>query len=254
MKEYLLGLIKDKKRMDGRGLSTYREPITIETGISKKAEGSARVKIGNTEVNVGVKMELGTPYPDSPDEGTIIVTAELIPLSNPNFESGPPGIQATELARIVDRGIRESHYLDFKKLCVKKGEKIWMVLIDIYSINDEGNLFDAAALGAIAALRDAKVPVIKDDKVQYGELTAKKLPLDKEAPILMTIHKLGDEFIVDPISAEEEAVSARLSIAIKGDRICAMQKGGADGLSLPEVEKAIDLAYTQVEELKKALK
>jgi len=90
-------------------------------------------------VFAGVKLEIGTPYPDTPDEGGLMINTELIPLSNPEFESGPPGIQAIELSRVVDRGIRESKAIDMKKLCIEPKEKVWTVIVDIIPINDEGN-------------------------------------------------------------------------------------------------------------------
>src|SRR3990167_1904107 len=149
LRSHIIGLLNAGVRLDGRKLTDYRGPIEIERGIIKTAEGSARVRIGETEVMVGVKLEVGEPYPDTPGEGTIIVGAELLPMSNPEFELGPPGIQAIELARVVDRGIRESKALDFKKLCIKEGENIWMVIIDICPLNDDGNLIDAAVLATL---------------------------------------------------------------------------------------------------------
>src|SRR3990167_7617811 len=131
LRSHIISLLNADTRLDGRKLTEYRTPIEVEYGVVKTAEGSARVKIGDTEVIAGVKMEVGEPYPDTPDEGTLIVGAELIPLSNPDFESGPPSIEAVELSRVVDRGLRESHAVDFGKLCIKKGEKVWTILLDI---------------------------------------------------------------------------------------------------------------------------
>ncbi|MEM2935884.1 MAG: RNA-binding protein, partial [Candidatus Bathyarchaeia archaeon] len=48
------------KRLDERGLTDYRE-IRIERGIVERAEGSARVHLGKTEVMVGVKIDKGEP-------------------------------------------------------------------------------------------------------------------------------------------------------------------------------------------------
>src|SRR3989344_7084886 len=101
--DYIRSLIEKGKRIDGRKLDEFRK-IIIETNISKNSAGSARCRMGETEVIVGVKFDVGEPYPDNPDEGTIIVTAELIPLASPDFESGPPSPKSVELARIVDRG------------------------------------------------------------------------------------------------------------------------------------------------------
>src|SRR3989338_251252 len=153
IKKYLL----ENKRIDARSPGEFRE-MTIETGVSKNAEGSARVKIGKTEVLVGVKMDVSEPYPDSPGKGNLMVTVELLPLSSPDFESGPPRFPAIELGRVIDRGIRESKVIELEKLCIREKEKVWTVFIDIYSINDDGNLLDAAGIGAIAALKNARMP------------------------------------------------------------------------------------------------
>src|SRR3989338_7450214 len=107
-KETIYQLASEGKRMYGRSLEEYRKPIEIETDISWTAEGSARVRIGDTVVLAGVKMALEKPYNDTPDEGGIMVNAELLPLSSPDFEPGPPSIDGIELARVTDRGIREA--------------------------------------------------------------------------------------------------------------------------------------------------
>ncbi len=69
-KQTLNKMFAEGKRFDGRGLLDSRD-FEVEYDISYKAEGSARVKMGKTEVIVGVKMQLGEPYPDSPDKGTL---------------------------------------------------------------------------------------------------------------------------------------------------------------------------------------
>ena len=72
IKQYL----EEGKRFDGRGLEDFRD-IIIEKDVSNQAEGSVRVKMGKTEVIVGIKMNVGEPYPDSPNKGNLMVTAEL---------------------------------------------------------------------------------------------------------------------------------------------------------------------------------
>lgn len=140
-------LIQDK-RLDGRGLLDYRE-IKFETGIVEKANGSALVSLGKTKVMVGIKVESGTPFPDSPEEGVLTVNAELVPLASPSFETGPPGEKSIELARVVDRGIRESKSIDTKKLCIVPGKKVFIVFVDIYILDHDGNLFDAPSCESV---------------------------------------------------------------------------------------------------------
>jgi len=252
LKKHLLKYYKDGVRFDGRKIGEYR-PVKVEYGVSESAEGSARVTIGGTVVIAGVKMALETPYSDTPDKGNLMVNAELLPLSSPDFEAGPPGIQAIELARVTDRGIRESKAIDVKKLCLKAGEKVWSVMIDICSVNDEGNLFDAAGLAAIAALKDTRFPKLDGDVVNYEEKTDTPIPLDKE-PVSITVLKIGDQLIVDPVSEEEKVADARLTIAVCEDgTVSAMQKGGDTPLSVEEVDKMVELAVKTSGELRKSL-
>lgn len=253
-KDYISSLLKQGIRVDGRKLTEYRKPIKIEYGISSKsAEGSARVIVGGTEVMAGVKLGIDKPYPDMPDEGTIIVNVELLPLSNPEFESGPPGIDSIEIARIVDRGIRESKAIDFKKLCVRSGELVWIVFIDIYPINDDGDLIDVAGLAALAALKDARFPELVGDIVDYKKYTKKKLEVTK-LPIPCTVIKIENNFIVDPTIEEEKAIESRLTVTTTEDgKICAMQKGGDNSLSAEDIDKMIDLSLQKSKELRKFL-
>ena len=255
MSHYVKSLISKGTRADGRKFDEYRN-IEIEYGISpKSADGSARVKLGDTEVVAGVKFDLGTPYPDKPNEGTIMVNVELSPLASTKFESGPPSIDSIELARVTDRGIRECHAIDFKKLCITEGEKIWMVFIDIYPINAAGNLFDAAALAAMAALKDAKFPTLTEDgKVDYMTKTDQGLNLSK-TPISCTVWKINDQYLVDPSEDEEEAASARLTVVItEENNICAMQKGKDAMFTEEDLKSMVDLAEIKTQELRKQLK
>ncbi len=240
--ERIINYLNEGKRFDNRGLEDFRN-TTIETGVSKNAEGSARVKMGNTEVIVGVKMDISEPYADSPDEGNLMVSAELLPLSSSRFELGPPRIESIELARVVDRMVRESKYVEFDKLCIKPGEKVWTVFIDIYSINADGNLIDAAAIGAVAALKNAKIPKYdeKEDKVIYGEHSNKKVPLKKETPLSVTYHKIDGKIIVDPTQEEEDVSEARVTIGSHDGIISSMQKGNSGSLSEEEMYRIIDL-------------
>jgi len=248
--------LSEDKRFDGRKLGELRE-IVIETGISKKAEGSVRVRLGKTEVLVGVKLDVTVPYPDGQDEGVLMTTAELLPLSSERFEAGPPKIEAIELGRIIDRGVRESGFIDFKKLCIKEGEKVWIVYLDIYSINDDGNLLDASAIGALAALKNAKMPKYDSEKgkVIYGEWTNNKLPLvDEKMAINVTAHKIGNKIILDPCREEEDASETRVSMGIglgkDGFMINSMQKGNYGTISIEELERILELAGSQAKDIK----
>ncbi len=232
-RDFLVKLAEDGKRADGRKFDEFRN-IEIEVNVISKAEGSAKVKIGNTQVLAGIKMDIGEPYPDTPDSGVMITAAELIPLASPDFESGPPRENAIELARVVDRGIRESEVIEVDKLCVVPSEKVWLVFIDIHVLDYDGNLFDAASLAALAALLTTKVPA---ERFELGE--DYPLPL-KEPPISCTSVKYNGVVVMDPSLDEEAIAEVRLTIATdKNGDIRAMQKGLNGSFNLDEIKKII---------------
>jgi len=249
-------LLQKGRRFDERKPLEYRK-IEIETGISKNAEGSARVKIGDTEVIAGVKLDVVEPFSDTPESGALIVNAEFSPLASRKFESGPPSIEAIELARIIDRGIRESNFVELNKLVIKPGEKVWGVFVDIYPINDNGNLIDASALAAVAALKSSVFPVLKEEKVQHGEHTTKKLPLREEMPVTVTCYKIGNILLLDPTSQEEETAKTRITITMTFEKnevyIHALQKSGEGTISEQELFEAIKIAETEGKKLLKKI-
>lgn len=252
LKKQILDYANKGLRLDGRKLDQYRD-VRVEYGVSETAEGSARVKIGETEVIAGVKLLIDKPYPDVPDQGSLMVGAELLPLSNPDFESGPPSKEAIELARVIDRGVRESKAVDFKKLCIEPGEKVWIVSIDVVTINDAGNLFDASALAAVAALKDTRFPEYDGTNIDYRTKSDKKLPLTK-LPVSVTVIKIGDNFIIDPSIEEGEVLNARLTVAATADgTICALQKGGDQELTVDEIMQMVELGVQKGQELRKHL-
>jgi exosome complex component RRP42 len=246
-RDYIANLAKDGKRADGRKFEDFRN-IEIETGIISKAEGSAKVKIGNTLVIAGIKMDVGEPYPDSPNSGVMSTAAELIPMASPDFEAGPPREDAIELARVVDRGIRESEIIEVDKLCIEPGEKVWIIFIDIHILDYDGNLFDAASLASLAALMTAKVPA---KRFELGE--DYPLPL-KEPPISCTSVKFNGVTIMDPSLDEEEIAEARLTVATdeKGD-LRAMQKGLNGSFSVDEVKKIIKVSIDTGKKIREKL-
>ncbi len=254
LREYVIKLLEKGYRLDGRAPLDYRKPIELKVGMIPTAEGSAQVKVGDTEVIIGVKMEVGTPYPDTPNEGGIIIGAELLPLSNPDFEAGPPGIQSIELARLVDRGIRESKSINTKELCIEPGKKVWNIIVDICTINDAGNLLDASALATVAAIIETKFPKYENDVVDYKTKTDVKLNFT-DLPVTITVFKVGDFFFVDPDIEEEKVYDARLTVTtMQDDSLCSLQKGGNYPITVEDIDKMVSIAIEKARELRAYLK
>jgi exosome complex component RRP42 len=243
-------LIAKGKRVDDRGPLDYR-PTTITLGIIEKANGSAQVYLGKTKVVAGVKIETGTPFEDTPDEGILTVNSEFVPLASPTFEAGPPDENSIELARVVDRGIRESKAIDLKKLCIDSGKKVFMVFVDIYVLDHDGNLIDAAATAALGALVNAKMHAfeVKDGELRYKDEIV-PLPM-RDYPVSITSTKIDSAIVLDPCLEEEQVMSCRLTVTTgKDDRICAMQKGGLGFLSPDEIKQMVSTSISKARDLR----
>jgi len=244
-RDYIADLAREGKRIDTRTMDQFRE-VSVEVGPIKSAQGSALVKVGKTQVVAGIKVEHAEPFPDKPDNGMLVVNAELLPLASPTFEPGRPSENAIELARVVDRGIRESNAIDLDKLVIKSGEDVWAVFIDIYVLDHDGNLIDASALAAIAALLNAKPP---EDEAW----TLPEFPIHKR-PVAVTVAKINSKLMIDPCLDEEGVMDARITIAtIEDGSICAVQKGGIGCFSREELEQAYEMARAEGAELRAKL-
>ena len=244
-RDHLFNLVLKGERADGRAFDEFRE-ITIETGAIDTADGSAMVTLGDTRLLVGIKVQPGEPFPDTPDKGVIIVNIELIPLASPDYEAGPPREGAIEIARVVDRGIRESESIDLTKLCITEGEKVWIIFVDIHVLNNGGNIIDAASMGAIAALLTTTIPAARHD---LGEDTP--LPV-RDIPLAVTTIEFGGEMMLDPSLDEEKIASTSLIVATNTDgSISGMQKTGAEPLMIDQVMRVIGMAQTAASEIRK---
>lgn len=246
-KDYITNMVKKGKRLNNRAFDEYRK-IKIEKGYAKeKAAGSAMVTLGDTKVLAGISIDVGEPYPDSPTSGVLTVSAEMRPMAAPNFEAGPPGEDSIELARVVDRGIRESGAIDVEKLFIEEN-KVWVVFVDVHVLDHSGNLIDASGIAAIAALLDTRMPKYEDGKIIRSEYTG-KLPITC-IPIPCTSAKIAESMLVDPELDEEYAMTSRLTVTTT-DTINAVQKGGQGSLSEEDVMSAVELAFKCSKDIRK---
>jgi len=246
---YIRELLEKGEREDSRKIHDFR-PIRIDTGIIEHAEGSAQVDLGETRVLAGIKMVVDEPMDDTPNQGNLVCSAELLPLASPTYESGPPSADAIEFARVVDRGIRAGNCVDLEKLFIEEG-KSWSVYIDLYVLNYGGNLFDTGEMAAMSALLNTKVPKYEDGKA-IREERKNKLKINNIVTST-TFAKIGKTCILDPSRNEETAADARLTIAVDDDNVRAMQKGLSGGFFLEEVENLMDISFNKHKELKSIL-
>lgn len=243
LRQELANLAEQDQRIDGRGQFESRQ-ITLETNCLYNAEGSAKVTWGDTIIYAGVKFEMRTPWPDRPAEGSLMCSAELRPIAGRKYEPGPPSPESIELSRVVDRGIRESNCIDMSKLCIIPGEKVLGVMIDIHVLSDCGNIFDACALAAIAALRTAIIPA---ERFDIGE--DYPLPISM-TPTMSSFTRVGGRYVLDANEEEELGGDERVHITL-GDEghLHSLQKGLRGTLTPAEFAEILEVAQSRCAEL-----
>ncbi len=250
MQNRIYGLLKQEKRLDGRKPEELR-PITITPSIIEKADGSALVTMGGTKILTGIKVELGTPYPDRPNEGVFTVNAELLPLASASFEPGPPDEHAIELARVVDRCMRESKAIDLEKLVITEGEKVYMLYIDIYVLDYDGNYFDPALISAVTAVATCNIPryELRDGRYEKTGDTF-KVPM-KTIPASVMMGVVKDKILVDPTPMEESVLDTSIIMGFDSeDNLVSVQKNTTGMLDLNMIDKLLDVGKEKAREVR----
>lgn len=252
--QFVKELMKKAQRPDGREFLQHRE-ISIQKNVFENCEGSAICNLGDTKVLAGVKVDLATPFPDRPNEGMLSVGCEFSPIAHPSFQAGPPDERSIELARVVDRGIRAANAVDLTKLYIAEG-KVLGVFIDLYILDHNGNLTDAAAMAAMSALKNAVVPKVEQDGEKYKlnrQERKGKLPLGEDV-VTCTFEKVNGSTILDALIEEENASSGRLTFgATTNGLVCSAQKSGSAGFTLDEFDFLLDTTLAKRGELIKLL-
>ena len=245
LRNHLAELAQQNQRMDSRGQWESRD-INLQTNVLPNAEGSAIVTMGDTIVYAGVKFQIMTPYPARPNQGGLMCSAEVRPVAGRNWEPGPPSPESIELSRVVDRGIRESGCIDVDGLCIIPGEKAWQVILDLFAVSDDGNLFDAFALAGIAALRTAVIP---EAKFEVSD-TDRPLHISK-TPIMCSYHKVGGRFVYDADGKEELGGDERIHITLgDDDNVHSLQKGLKGIFTESEFAEIMEHAKSRCSELR----
>ena len=249
-KNAILTFLSRGTRVDERSFDSPRE-INIKTDLIPNANGSSYVELGKTKVLAGIKVEPGTPFPDTPQEGNLIVSVEFLPHASPVFEPGPPDERAVELARIIDRSLRDVRAIDLSKMVITPGRKVWNIFIDIYVVDYDGNMIDASSIATMLALLTAKIPKVsttETGEIIISEEKLESIPVKKKV-VTATIAKITDEntgnkyYIADPSLEEEMIADTLVTIAFSEDGlITGMQKSGLSSIYSDDIPKILNMS------------
>ncbi|THD19520.1 Exosome complex exonuclease RRP42 [Fasciola hepatica] len=205
-------------RSDGRAPDEFR-PLEMETGILSHATGSARVRLGETHIMGCVKMEVGKPLPNHHDEGRIEINVECYPTATRSANERSAKEIAENLQATLQSAYR-SDLFDLKSLCIEPGRQCWTVYVDLLLLEGGGNFLDAASIVIKAAFVDA---TRLSDPEKPGNIPSREqrptLPYfdRKLLPIFVTVHKVGNAYLVDASKEEEACSLSRLSVVVYSD-------------------------------------
>ncbi|XP_068092430.1 exosome complex component RRP42 [Hyperolius riggenbachi] len=245
-KVYILHGVQDDLRTDGRGCEDYRG-IEVETDVVSNTTGSARVKIGHTDILVGVKAEIAAPKLERPREGFLEFFVDCSANAAPEFEGRGGEELGTEIANMLYKIFDNKSSVDLESLCILPCEHCWALYIDVVLLECGGNLFDTISVGVKAALFNARIPkvrVLEDDEgtkdIELSDDPYDCMRLSVEGvPCIVTLNKIGHRHVVDATLQEEACSLASLLVAVnsKGTVTCIrkMGKGSLDPESIFEM-------------------
>ncbi|NXN95196.1 EXOS7 protein, partial [Rhinopomastus cyanomelas] len=237
-KLYIVHGVQEDLRVDGRGCEDYR-CAEVETDVVSNTSGSARVKLGHTDILVGIKAEMGTPKLEKPDEGYLEFFVDCSANATPEFEGRGGEELGTEIANTLYRVFSNESTIDLKSLCINPREHCWVLYIDVLLLECGGNLFDTISIAVKAALFNTRIPKVRvlEDEEGCKEIELSDDPYDcirldvGEVPCIVTLSKIGHRHVVDATLEEEACSLASLLVSVtsKG-ALTSMKKVGKGSL------------------------
>lgn len=227
-------------RPSGRQLDELR-PVSIEIDVTKHAEGSCLIKMGDTHVLCTATLDERVP-PFMKNSGLGWVTAEygMLPRSTSSrmrreAATGKQGGRTVEIQRLIGRSLRAG--VDR----VAMGER--QITIDCDVIQADGGTRCASITGGWVALRLAVNKLIK-----AGDIITDPLP-DPVAAVSCGIY--AGQPVLDLDYPEDSAAGVDGNFIMNGDRLVEVQMS-AEGATFTraQMDQLLDLAEKGISELK----
>ncbi|HTK34905.1 MAG TPA: ribonuclease PH [Caulobacteraceae bacterium] len=216
-------------------------PISLETGVSRYAEGSCLVSFGHTKVLVTASLDEGVP-PFLKNKGQGWVTAEygMLPRATHTrgrreAAQGKQSGRTQEIQRLIGRSLRA--VTDLKAL----GER--QIQVDCDVIQADGGTRTAAITGAWVALRLACDYMLAEGVIKRDPL------VDQVAAVSCGIYR--DTPVLDLDYEEDSSAEADSNFVLTGSgAIVEIQATGEKrGFSQGEFESLFSLARLGIGEL-----
>ncbi|GAA0297208.1 ribonuclease PH [Rhodovulum strictum] len=227
-------------RPSGRDVSEMR-PVSIETGVTKHAEGSCLIRIGDTHVLCTASLEERVP-PFLKNSGLGWVTAEygMLPRATTTrmrreASAGKQGGRTVEIQRLIGRSLRAG--VDRVAL----GER--QITVDCDVIQADGGTRCAAITGGWVALRLAVNKLMKTGEVISDPMT------DPVAAVSCGIYAGQPVLDLDYPEDSEAGVDGNFVMTGSGRLIEVQMSAEGATFSREQMEKLLGLAERGVADL-----
>ncbi len=227
-------------RPSGRNVDEMR-PISIEVGVTKHAEGSCLIKVGDTHVLCTATLEERVP-PFLRNSGKGWVTAEygMLPRSTTSrmrreAAAGKQGGRTVEIQRLIGRSLRAG--VDFQAL----GER--QITVDCDVIQADGGTRCAAITGGWVALRLAVNKLLKAGDVKMDPI------LDNVAAVSCGIYAGQPVLDLDYPEDSEAGVDGNFVMTAGGKQIEVQMSAEGSTFTRDQMNTLMDLADKGVAEL-----
>jgi exosome complex component RRP42 len=225
------------KRLDGRESLEFRK-ISVKKDIIKTAEGSAIASLGETVVIAGIKFEYGELF--EKNKGNFVVNFEFSTLADKQIVSSAPSPESIEISRVIDRGFRSAEVIDLEKLAPEE-DKGYTLFLDLYLLNDDGNIIDTCYIAGMAALMNVKIPKYEDGNLIRTEFL--NIDVVKNIVTPSSFAKLEFLNFLDPDKFEDRISDSKLHIAVDDKHIVSIQKSGNASYREKEILDLIDVTF-----------
>ncbi|CAK7342576.1 unnamed protein product [Dovyalis caffra] len=262
--------LSESVRPDARPLGRARD-TTLALGAVASAHGSALAKIGSTTMLAAIKMEVMTPSTESPDEGCIAIDFHMPPICSPIVRPGRPAEAAPVISKQLSDTISSSGMINLKELSLVSGKAAWIAYLDIYCLDADGALFDAALLSAVAAFSHLQIPIVSlndDGKIvvileEDDGTKLEKEPVNREKrkltlssiPFSLTCILHKNYILADPTAEEESIMETLVTVGLdSSSRLVSFYKPGGPVLAYTSaVQDCVALTRQRVKELQEIL-
>ncbi|RLN73675.1 hypothetical protein BBJ28_00021629 [Nothophytophthora sp. Chile5] len=268
--EYMRKCLASKVRPDSRTIEASR-PVQLQTNVIQTAASSSLVKLGNTSVLAAIKLAVGAPAVSTPDQGeiafvcftcgvdsraTAAIQVHLSPLCSNRFTVGRPSEEAQSIGSQLTRIVVGSRVVEMEDLSIEKGQSAWKLMVDVYCIDHDGNVLDAALTSIMAAFKSLRLPAVS---INDADHVVSVLPDADSTPLRMqhcayvtSFAVIDDTLLIDPTSDEEQLASAVFSLSYSTNgQLCGVHKPGGVIVAASVMQQCMRVAKKKCEALAK---